>query len=503
MNNKVVIGLLGATLDAGKGPERWERWRPTVSLCMHEELLIDRLELLHQPKFRSLAHLISRDVQSVSPETAVNLTEIDFEDPWDFEPVYATLHNYARTYSFDTDSEEYLVHITTGSHVAQICLFLLTESRHLPARLIQTAPPAGRQRSGPGQFEIIDLDLSKYDRIARRFEIERQEAASFLKSGIETRNRAFNKLIDRIEQVAINSRDPLLLMGPTGAGKSRLARRIYELKRTRHQMDGEFIEVSCATIRGDVAMSTLFGHVKGAYTGAMQARPGLLRAADHGVLFLDEIGALGSDEQAVMLKAIEEKSFLPLGADHEAISDFQLIAGTNSDLASAVREGKFREDLLSRINLWTFELPSLNQRSEDIEPNLQYELDEHARRTGRRVAFNKEARQRFLDFAVSGEARWTGNFRDLNAAIVRMATLAPGGRITVEIAQEEIDRLRALWSPRRSTGGEALIESLLGMHALQQIDPFDRFQLAGVVEVCKRSRSLSEAGRTLFAVSRG
>jgi transcriptional regulatory protein RtcR len=215
----------------------------------------------------------------------------------------------------------------------------------------------GRSRSRPrrtGSPKVIDLDLSKYDRIASRFRQEQREAVSYLKGGIDTRNSAFNRLIDRIEQVAIATRDPLLLMGPTGAGKSLLAKRIYELKKNRRAVEGAFVEVNCATVRGDAAMSALFGHVKGAFTGAQKDRPGLLRAADKGVLFLDEVGELGLDEQAMLLRALEEKTFLPLGLDEEAHSDFQVIAGTNRDLFAAVREGKFREDLLARINLWTF-----------------------------------------------------------------------------------------------------------------------------------------------------
>ena len=136
------------------------------------------------------------------------------------------------------------------------------------------------------------------------------------------------------------------------------------------------MDVNCATPRGDGAMSALFGHTKGAFTGALKDRPGLLRTADGGVLFLDEIGELGSDEQAMLLRALEEKTFLPLGSDRESHSDFQLIAGTNRDLFAAVREGRFREDLLARINLWTFSLPGLRARPEDIEPNLQFELDQ-------------------------------------------------------------------------------------------------------------------------------
>jgi transcriptional regulatory protein RtcR len=102
----------------------------------------------------------------------------------------------------------------------------------------------------------------------------------------------------------------------------------------------------------------------------------------------------------MLLRALEEKTFLPFVSDREAHSDFQLIAGTNRDLLPAVREGRFREDLLSRINLWTFILPGLRSRPEDIEPNLQFELDEFARRTGHHVTFNKEAREKFLGFAL-------------------------------------------------------------------------------------------------------
>jgi len=196
-----------------------------------------------------------------------------------------------------------------------------------------------------------------------------------------------------------------------------LARRIYELKKARHAVKGDFVDVNCATLRGDGAMSTLFGHTKGAFTGALKDRAGLLRTADGGVLFLDEIRELGLGEQAMLLRALEEKTFLPLGSDRESRSDFQLIAGTNPDLFSAVREGHFREDLLARINLlWTFSLPGLQSRPEDIEPNLQFELDQYARKTGNHVTFSKEARKRFLDFALSGGAAWNGNFRGLNAA---------------------------------------------------------------------------------------
>src|SRR4030095_14261370 len=401
---------------------------------------------------------------------------LGIRDPWDFEEVYGALHDFARAYPFRTDEESYFAHMTTGTHVAQICLFLLVESREIPGRLLQATPPRRGREGGPRTVTMIDLDLSRYDRLAARFDRVQREGLSFLKSGIDTRNAEFNKLVERIEHVAIASKSPLLLMGPTAAGKSQLARRIYELKKARHQIEGPFVEVNCATLRGDAAMSALFGHVRGAFTGGIQARPGLLRAAARGVLFLDEIGELGADEQAMLLRALEEKAFLPVGSDREVRSDFQLIAGTNRDLAQAVAEGRFRDDLLARINLWTFRLPGLRERGEDLEPNLDYELDQWAAAHGTRVTFNKEARAAFLRFAASPEARWSANFRDFNAAVVRMATLAPGGRVTTAVVGDEIARLRALWGTGPGGGAEDVLVRFVDPERLAALDRFDRAQ---------------------------
>ncbi len=524
----VVLGLLGPTLDVGANDERWARWRPTVSVCQHDDLLVSRFELLHQPSFITLARVIERDIAKVSPETRVNLHAMHLSDPWDLEEVYGALHDFARAYPFDTEREDYLVHITTGTHVAQICLFLLTESRHMPARLLQTSPPP-RRGEGPrprdatervaGTWRAFDLDLSRYDRLASRFDAEARERTGLLKAGIETRNAGFNALIDRIERVAVASRAPMLLTGPTGAGKTQLAGRIYELKRARRQIEGAFVEVNCATLRGDGAMSTLFGHAKGAFTGAQSEREGLLRKADRGALFLDEIGELGLDEQAMLLRALEEKVFRPMGSDREVKSDFLLLAGTNRDLAARARDGRFRDDLLARIELWTFRLPGLRERPEDIEPNLDFELEHATRSLGVRVTMSREARQRFVAFATSPEAVWSGNFRDFNAAVTRMATLAQGGRIDVIVVDEEIERLRARWRHEIATSvstdrsvpndrperadDQALLLETLGEKGAASLDRFDRAQLADVIRACRLAPTLSAAGRALFAVSRG
>ncbi len=500
----VVIGFVGTQLDHGKGTARWEKWRPSVALTQRDDVMIDRFELLYSGAFELLVQQVGADISTASPDTVVVSHAIEIKDAWDFEDVYSALFDFAKRYPFDTDREDYWIHITTGTHVVQICLFLLTEARFFPGRLVQTSPPRRQGARDPGSYALIDLDLSRYDQIAQRFSREQAEGVAFLKSGIPTRNDGFNTIIDEIERVAIKSKAPMLLMGPTGAGKSFLARRVYELKKARHQIDGTFVEINCATLHGDGAGSTLFGHSKGAFTGAVGQRAGLLRTAHKGLLFLDEIGELGADEQAMLLRAIEEKRFFPVGSDSEVHSDFQLIAGTNRDLAGEVAAGRFREDLFARINLWTYELPGLVDRPEDIEPNIAYLLAKASEEIGHNVRFNKEARERYMRFAMSPQASWPGNFRDLSASITRMATLADTGGINAKVVDDEVARLERQWRhlcrPARDTGVE--LASIIGAAAAERLDLFDALQLAAVIGICRESKSLSDAGRKLFGISR-
>ncbi|WP_444899349.1 RNA repair transcriptional activator RtcR [Microbulbifer sp. VAAC004] len=500
----VAISILGTTKDRrGTSDKRWDKWRPNISMCQHDDLLIDRLELLFDNHSKNLADQVTEDIARISPETDVVHHRVNFNDPWDFESVYSNLLDFARDYAFKPDQEQYLIHITTGTHVAQICLYLLTEAGYFPGRLLQTSP-AQKNSNLPGQYQIIDLDLSKYDQIASRFQREHQEGTTYLKGGIETNNQAFNQMIEQLEQVSIRSDAPILITGPTGAGKSQLAQRVYELRKQRGKLEGGLVAVNCATLRGENAMSALFGHRKGAFTGATTHRPGLLMEADKGLLFLDEIGELGLDEQAMLLRAIEQKRFMPFGSDKEVSSHFQLIAGTNRDLVQLSREGKFRADLLARIDLWTYRLPSLRERIEDLEPNIDFELEAFSTKSGHLVSFNKAARERYLNFGRSVEASWSANFRDLNASILRMGTLADGGRITTQVVEEEIHRLQIKWQSPQSKSSLPLarIETLLGRDRIEQMDYYEQIKLAGLIQVCEESNSMAAAGRKLFQVSR-
>ncbi len=505
LKKRVVISFLGTVLDdSGRGDGRWLKWRPNVAMNQRSDFHIDRMELFYSEKFYSLAQRIQADIQARSPDTVVNLVPMELANPWDFSEVYTKLHDWASNYPFDTERENYLTHITTGTHVAQICLFLLVESRQIPSVLLQTSPPKNQKRNmqqgDVGAIEMIDLDLARYDVLAQRLQAVRDDAVLYLKSGIATKNQSFNRMIAEIEQVALNSPSPILLSGATGAGKSMLARRIFELKKARHLISGQFVDVNCAVLRGDGATSALFGHKKGAFTGAMDKREGWLKTADKGVLFLDEIGELGLDEQAMLLKAIEEKRFYPVGSDSEVSSHFQLIAGTNRDLRAEVRAGRFREDLFARINIWHYTLPALAERREDIEPNIAHQLALASQELGRATRFNKEAQALYLQFALSEQALWRGNFRDLSSSMMRLATLAPQGRISVELVQAEIERLKWLWQD--DDLADKTDFRLPEKVNVAELDDFDRVQLEYVISVCRQHHNLASAGRALFNVSR-
>ncbi len=500
--NNIVVGILGSRLDnVGFGKRRWLRWRPTMSLLMHHDFQVDELVLLYQKDDQKLLDLTMKDAEMLCLNIKVTAYCLEYDDPWDFEQVYSQLHDFSQKYTFDPEYNNYHFHITTGTHVAQICIYLLTEANYFPGTLIQSSPC----KSGShGKLQVIDLDLSRYDQIATRFYQEAQAGISHLKDGIETCNQQYNQLISEIEHVAVRSTAPILLSGPTGVGKSHLAKKIFELKQQRLQLKGQLIEVNCATLRGDNAMSALFGHIKGAFTGAVAQRNGLLLAAHHGLLFLDEIGELGLDEQAMLLRAIEDKVFTPFGSDKEVSSDFQLIAGTNRNLHRAVEQGQFREDLLARINLWSYQLPSLKDRSEDIEPNIEFELQRYAQNNNQKVSFSRAAKSKYLAFSLSSFALWKSNFRDLNSSITRMAILSTGGRITETNVDNEIQRLQLDWNGYQSDKNldQTLLKYTLSNSVFEQLDLFDYSQLAHVIRVCQQSKSMADAGRKLFNHSR-
>ncbi len=192
------------------------------------------------------------------------------------------------------------------------------------------------------------------------------------------RSKKMERLVSEAEKFA-RSNDPVLIFGETGSGKEVLARLIHKMSR---RSKGPFVAVNCAAIPENLAESELFGHSKGAFTGAVEARKGKFQAASEGTLFLDEIGELPPPLQAKLLRAIEDEKIEPVGSDKGINVSVRILAATNSDLLKWIKDGRFRQDLYYRISGLKLEVPPLRERKEDIEPLARFFLEEAFQREG-------------------------------------------------------------------------------------------------------------------------
>src|SRR6202163_1937290 len=237
------------------------------------------------------------------------------------------------------------------------------------------------------------------------------------------------KIFDLVAQVA-PSRSTVLLQGESGSGKELIAKAIH-LNSTRR--DRPFVPVNSGSTPTDLLESTLFGHVKGAFTSAIASKKGLFEVADKGTLFLDEIATMGMETQAKILRVLQDRKFMHLGGIQEIQVDVRIIAATNVDLRQLVREGRFREDLFYRLNVITVELPPLRQRKEDIPLLVEFFLKKYAEENSRPAPrITPEALRPLMAFS------WPGNVRELEHVIVRAVVLSSGPAISMDLLPESM-----------------------------------------------------------------
>ena len=237
------------------------------------------------------------------------------------------------------------------------------------------------------------------------------------------------KIFDLVAQVA-PSRSTVLLQGESGTGKELIAKAIH-LNSTRR--DRPFVPVNSGSTPADLLESTLFGHVKGAFTSAVMSKKGLFEVADRGTLFLDEIGTMSMDTQSKILRVLQDRKFMHLGGVQEIQVDVRIIAATNVDLRQMVREGKFREDLFYRLNVISLDLPPLRQRREDIPLLVQHFLQKYCEendRPSRRIT--TEALRPLMSYP------WPGNVRELENTIERAVVLSSDSDIGTDLLPDHI-----------------------------------------------------------------
>ena len=237
------------------------------------------------------------------------------------------------------------------------------------------------------------------------------------------------KIFDLVAQVA-PSRSTILLQGESGTGKELIAKAIH-LNSPRR--DRAFVPVNTGSMPPDLLESTLFGHVKGAFTSAIASKKGLFEIADRGTLFLDEIGTMSMDTQSKILRVLQDRKFMHLGGVHEIQADVRIIAATNVDLKQLVREGRFRDDLFYRLNVITVDLPPLRQRREDIPLLVDFFLSRYSEENERpRRRMTPEGLRPLLSYS------WPGNVRELENVIERAVVLSSGQDVGPELLPDVI-----------------------------------------------------------------
>ncbi len=296
------------------------------------------------------------------------------------------------------------------------------------------------------------------------------------------KSEKMQKVMDLITQVAA-SRATVLITGESGTGKELVAKTIHAIS---PRADRPFVPVNTGSMPVDLLESTLFGHVKGAFTSAIATKRGLFEVANMGTIFFDEIGTVGVETQTKLLRVIQEREFMRLGGTETLKVDVRILAATNADLRKMVVEGKFREDLFYRLNVITLNLPPLRERKEDIPLLTEHFLRKFCAENGRvGLQFTPEAMKLMLDYS------WPGNVRELENAVERAVVLASGTMLGTELMPEQIMQggpHTAGTVPAESFDGRSLFEIMEGVERRvilemlahtnwSQTDAADRFKI--------------------------
>ncbi|MEA2176558.1 MAG: hypothetical protein QOD00_4150 [Blastocatellia bacterium] len=307
----------------------------------------------------------------------------------------------------------------------------------------------------------------------RRKEEERQTLRRAMSRDVDRgsivgHSDAMQQIFRLVDQVA-PARSTVLITGESGTGKELIAKAIHE---TSPRAGKAFVTVNSSNIPSELLESELFGHTRGAFTGAVAAKKGLFEVADGGSIFLDEIGDIPPETQARLLRVLQSKEFTPLGDTAPRKVDVRVIAATNIDLKEAVRQGTFREDLYYRLSVVPIELPPLRDRREDILPLIQHFIRKYNEENGRQVSEHIAPEVLALLEAYS----WPGNVRELENTVERAVVIAPGPEITLQCLRPEIsDPRQAMASDPRAVGltGAASLDLGRGVNFYDEVRRFE------------------------------
>lgn len=291
-------------------------------------------------------------------------------------------------------------------------------------------------------------------------------ATSVKREGFIGRSDAMENVFRLVERVA-PARSTVLISGESGTGKELVAKAIHEASL---RSDNPFIAVNCSNIPSELLESELFGHTKGAFTGAVSAKKGLFEAADGGSIFLDEIGDLRPELQVKLLRVIQEREFTPLGETVPTKVDVRIIAATNVDLKEAVKSGQFREDLYYRLSVVPIELPALRERRDDILPLVQHFIRKYNEENARSISENVSPDV----LSLLESYNYPGNVRELENIIERAVVIAPSDDLTLDCLRPEVrDPSLALEMVKSTEGVSSDIDISRGVNFYDEVKRFE------------------------------
>jgi DNA-binding NtrC family response regulator len=320
-------------------------------------------------------------------------------------------------------------------------IFMITAYGSVEAAVTALKFGANDYFSKPWDNEKLVIEIERMIG-ARRLEHENRHLKRALKQrysfpNIIGKSERMVRMLDLVGQVA-SSRSTILITGETGTGKELVAKAIHS---NSPRADNVFVPVNTGSLPPELLESTLFGHVKGAFTSAIQTKKGYFEVADHGTIFFDEVGTIGPETQIKLLRVLQDKEFIPLGSTDPVRVDVRILAATNADLFQLVKEGKFREDLYYRLNVINITLPALRERKEDIPLLVDHFFTYYCRENNKFL--EPATRRSILRFQpeaiqVLMEHTWPGNVRELENVVERAVVLATDVSVPIDVLPDPL-----------------------------------------------------------------
>ena len=407
-NDPYSLGLVGEQEVPG----------PILSLITVKKF--DRVVLISTPNTDKNTSATLQAVKKLHPEIELEVRDLPLTDPTDYLLILKGLRRHLREITEKASGSNFFISVASGTPQMHACWLLLAASGEIPARILQVRPQKYVSKNAPLVSEInfsspeFPTVRAKFAQVDGTSEEQRDFSTVVQQLGIVGDHPAIRKALEVGEALA-ESAVPILILGETGTGKELFAKFVHLLSGRPAE---RFIPVNCAALPKELVESTLFGHKKGAFTGAIADQTGKFDQSNGGSLFLDELGELPLGTQAKLLRVLQDGLVEPIGAKQPHKVDVRVIAATNKDVARAVKEGQFRSDLYYRLNVGQIHLPSLRERRTDIPKLALHMLD--------RLNAGLKKPRRLSPGALSRlqSHSWPGNVRDLENVLERSIRLA-------------------------------------------------------------------------------